>query len=44
MLTVTSIAGLTGTVTAEQLSALITPTETLTPDPDDPGFFLIGAN
>jgi len=38
--TVTSIDGLTGAVTAEQIAALA---PTLTHDPDDPGFFLIGA-
>lgn len=42
-LSVTSLAGLTGAVTAEQLSALITPTATVTPDADNPGFYLIGA-
>jgi hypothetical protein len=37
--TVTSLGGLTGALTAEQLAGLIA----ITPDPDDPGFFLIGA-
>jgi hypothetical protein len=40
---VSSLAGLTGAVTAEQLATIIPSAPTLTPDPDDPGFFLIGA-
>jgi hypothetical protein len=43
-LSVTSIDGLTGAVTAEQIAALVPPpAATVTPDPDYPGFYLIGA-
>lgn len=41
--TVTSLGGLTGVVTTEQLAGLLpAPTSTVTPDPDNPGFYLIG--
>ena len=41
--TVTSVGGLTGVVTAEQIAALVPATSSVTPDPDYPGFYLIGA-
>lgn len=37
---VTSVAGLTGAVSAEQIAAQLPPT--LTPDPNNAGFYLIG--
>lgn len=41
--TVTSIGGLTGVVSAEQIAVLVPPGTTVTPDPANPGFYLIGA-
>ena len=42
--TVVSLAGLTGVITPEQLAALLpAPPATVTPDPANPGFYLIGA-